>query len=103
LQQRFAEYIGEADPMREAHMSEALLTVEPAHVAPARPATDLGKEELKRVIKARAVLGYSVESLTDTRAVLVVKGRKRSFWRGGLERRTEVTIDDEGRTVTRDL
>jgi hypothetical protein len=90
--------------MREAHMSEALLTTEPAEVAPAHPATDLGKEELKRVIKARAITGYTVESLTDTRAVLVVKGRKRLFgMRGGEEQRTEVTIDDEGRTVTRDL
>ncbi len=46
-----------------------------------------GKQELTRVIEARAILGYTVESLTDTRAVLVVSGRKRFFgMRDGGER-----------------
>ena len=83
-------------------MSEALqgnATVE----VPAEPAID-AKYELARVIEARTVQGYKVESLSETRAVLVVKGRKRLFgMRGGLDQRSEVTINDEGRAVTRNL
>jgi len=56
------------------------------------------------VVEARAVLGYKVESLSETRAVLVVKGRKRLFgMRGGEDQRTEVTINEEGQAITRDL
>lgn len=84
-------------------MSQALLTPKTEEVS-ASSEVDAGKQELTRVLEARAVLGYTVESLTDTRAVLVVKGRKRMLgMRGGVERRTEITINDEGRTVTRDL
>ena len=68
------------------------------------PGIEQDNDELKRVIEARVVLGYQIESLTDTRAVLVVKGRKRMFGlRGGDEQRTEVTIDERGRAVTREL
>ena len=82
-------------------MSEALL-------AAARRDAGLScldpKYELARVIEARAVLGYKVESLSETRAVLVVKGRKRLFgMRSGEHQRTEVTINEEGQAVTRDL
>jgi len=81
-------------------MSEALLA-DPTQDVPAEIDT---KYELARVIEARIVLGYKVESLTETRAVLMVKGPKRLFGiRGGVEQRTEVTIDEEGRAVTRDL
>ncbi len=68
------------------------------------PTIDVNDEELKRVIEARVVMGYRVESLSETRAVLVVNGRKRMFGlRGGDEKRTEVTINDEGRAVSRNL
>jgi hypothetical protein len=81
-------------------MSEALLADPPEEV----PAKIDPKYELARVIEARAVQGYRVESLSETRAVLVVKGRKRLLgMRGGVEKRTEVTINEEGRAVTRDL
>jgi hypothetical protein len=93
---------GEADPTREAPMSAVLEVNSPKEV-PAKPAID-PKFELTRVIEARIVQGYTVESLSETRAVLVVKGRKRLFgMRGGVDQRTEVTIDEEGRAVTRDL
>ena len=82
-------------------MSQALLTPK-TEEGSASPEFEAGKQEFARVLKARVMLGYTVESLTDTSAVLVVKGRKR-FLRGGVERRTEITINDEGRTVTRDL
>jgi hypothetical protein len=75
----------------------------PSEAVPAAPAID-PKDELARVIEARAVLGYRVESLSETRAVLVVKGRKRLFgMRGGADQRTELTLNGEGRVVTRDL
>ena len=81
-------------------MSEALRTTPTEAV----PATIDPKYELARVIEARAVLGYKVESLSETRAVLMVKGRKRLFgMRGGVEQRTEVTMNDEGQAVSRDL
>jgi hypothetical protein len=83
-------------------MSEALLA-NPHEELPAELAID-PKYELARVVEARAVLGYKVESLSDSRAVLVVKGRKRLLgMRGGVDKRTEVTINEEGRAVTRDL
>jgi hypothetical protein len=83
-------------------MSEAL-QANPTEDVPAKPAID-PKYELARVVEARTVLGYKVESLSETRAVLVVKGRKRLFgMRGGQDHRTEVTINDEGQAVKRDL
>ena len=82
-------------------MSEALLA--PTEEMPRKPALD-PKYELARVIEARAVQGYKVESLSETRAVLVVNGRKRFFGlRSGVPQRSEVTISDEGRAVTRNL
>jgi hypothetical protein len=81
-------------------MSEAL-QADPIEEVPAKIDP---KYELARVVEARVVLGYRVESLTETRAVLVVKGRKRLFgMRGGVDQKTEVTINEEGRAVTRDL
>ena len=81
-------------------MSEAL-QADPIEEVPARIDP---KYERARVVEARAVLGYRVESLTETRAVLVVKGRKRLFgMRGGVDQKTEVTINEEGQAVTRDL
>jgi hypothetical protein len=68
------------------------------------PTTDSDNAELKRVIEARVLMGYRVESLSETRAILVVNGRKRMFGlRGGDEKRTEVTINDQGRAITRNL
>lgn len=83
-------------------MSEALLS-NPTDQVPAKTPVD-PKYELARVVEARTLQGYKVESLTETRAVFVVKGPKRLLgMRGGVEQRTEVTIDDEGKAVTRAL
>ena len=76
------------------------------HTTPTEPvpATIDPKYELARVIEARVLLGYKVESLSETRAVLMVKGRKRLFGlRGGPEQRTEVTMNEQGQAVSRDL
>ena len=79
-------------------MSEALQI--PAEETPAKPEIDT-KYEIARVIEARAVQGYKVESLSDTRAVLVINGRKRLFGlRGGVPQRSEVTVNSEGRAVS---
>jgi hypothetical protein len=62
------------------------------------------QKELERVIQARIGQGYRVESLDGSRAVLAVNGRKRMFGlRGGEEQRTEVTINEHGRAVSRNL
>jgi hypothetical protein len=80
-------------------MSEALLTSSPAREVPAA-----ARDELARVVKARSAQGYEIETLTENRAVLVVKGRKRMFgMRAGNAQRTEVTINDAGRAVTRNI
>jgi hypothetical protein len=69
-----------------------------------RDETSAGRKELERVIQARVVQGYRVESLSEDRAVLSVNGRKRLFGlRGGEQQRTEVTIGEHGRAVTRNL
>jgi len=61
-------------------------------------------EELARVIEARVAQGYRVESLSEERAVLVVKGRKRVFGlRRGEDNKTELTFGEHGRVVTRNL
>jgi hypothetical protein len=66
--------------------------------------SELRKQKFARVIKARAKLGYEIESQTETSAVLVTKGPKRMFgMRGGLEQRIEVTLDDRGAASNRSL
>jgi hypothetical protein len=67
-------------------------------------AVDPKNPELARVIEARVLQGYRVESLSETRAVLVVKGRKRLFGlRAGEGQRTELRTGDDGRVTTRNL
>ena len=83
-------------------MSEALLTARPAEEVPVSPAIDPRKQELTRVLEARALQGYTVESLNDTHAVIVARGRRRLFgMRSGVDQRTEVTIDGAGQAVSR--
>jgi hypothetical protein len=60
--------------------------------------------ELARVIEARVLQGYRVESLSETQATLVVKGRKRLFGlRRGEDQRTELRMGEHGRVTTRNL
>lgn len=62
------------------------------------------QNELARVIEARVAQGYQVESQTDDKAVLTVNGRKRMFGlRRGEEQRIEVTVNEHGRAVSRNL
>jgi hypothetical protein len=52
-------------------------------------------QELARTIKSKLAQGYTVESQTDTAAVLVIKGRKRWF-RSSVDSRQVVTVDELG-------
>jgi len=62
------------------------------------------QNELVRVIEARVAQGYQVESQTDDKVVLTVNGRKRMFGlRRGEEQRIEVTINEHGRAISRNL
>ena len=74
-------------------MAEAPTAVVSGNGTPAPP-FDAAKQELARTLRTKRAQGYEVESETDTRAVLVMKGRSRWF---GLSNtpsvRYEVTIE----------
>jgi hypothetical protein len=60
------------------------------------PATLLARtQELARTLANKRAQGYTVESQTDTTAVLVIKGRKRRF-RSSVDSRQIVTVDELG-------
>jgi hypothetical protein len=64
----------------------------------AAEATPLARtQELARTLSNKRAQGYTVESQTDTTAVLVMKGRKRLF-RSSVDSRQIVTVDELGST-----
>ena len=75
-------------------MTEAHTPVASGNGTPTPPPLDAAKQELARTLKTKRAQGYQVESETDTKAVLVMKGRRRWF---GLSSspsvRYEVTIE----------
>lgn len=95
--------VSEAKSEREAKMIETSVSDKRSEETPVTAPSE-STRELKRVIEARVLNGYKVESLGDSRAVLVVNGRKRLLGlRRGHEHRTEVTINEHGRAITRNL
>ena len=85
-------------------MTAAHLPASPTQKVSANGDGDATRQELARVIESRLAQGYRVESVDETRAILVCKGRKRMFGlRGGLDRRSELTIGDHGRVTTRNI
>lgn len=85
-------------------MTEALSPDLAAKAMPTNGEVREQNQELARVIEARVLQGYRVESLSGERAVLAVKGRKRMFGlRGGEDHKTELTIGEHGRVVTRNI
>jgi hypothetical protein len=68
----------------------------------ARAQTGEAKPELARTLEAKVEQGFTIESETDTRAVMSVKGRRRWF---GLTNapivRYELTVDEGGRVTSR--
>jgi hypothetical protein len=96
--------------VRLTYEREALMIEASSPDSAAKAATTNGKPagepnpELARVIEARVLQGYRLESLSEERAVLVVKGRKRLFgMRGGQDKKTELRIGEHGRVVTRNI
>ena len=64
--------------------------------SPPAEATSLARtQELARTLSTKQAQGYTVESQTDTTAVLVIKGRKRLF-RSSVDSRQIVTVDELG-------
>lgn len=60
-------------------------------------ATPLARtKELARTLSSKRAQGYTVESQTDTTAVLVMKGRKRWF-RASVDNRQIVSVDELGK------
>ena len=57
-------------------------------------ATNARKEEFARMLERKREQGYEIESQSDTRAVLRMKGHRRRFGRAGEDIRTEVSIDE---------
>jgi hypothetical protein len=66
--------------------------------APRTPPVDgtpVATAALARLLEAKGVQGYAVESQTDTEATLVIKGRKRWF-RNSVDHRQHVAFDEHG-------
>ena len=59
-------------------------------------------QELARTLKTKQAQGFTVESQTDTTAVIVIKGRKRRF-RSSVDSRQIVTVDELGNDKTQKI
>lgn len=88
-------------------MAEAQVAARSRNGTPARrPArtSAAGKQELARTLEEKREQGFTIESETDSQAVVVMKGRRRWF---GLANspsvRYEVTVDEGGRATSRRL
>lgn len=73
-------------------------------VQSSRERADARKQELARALHQKLAQGFTIESESDTQAVLVMKGRRRWF---GLTNapsaRYEVTVNEGGRATSRRL
>jgi hypothetical protein len=85
-------------------MSEAPTVAVFGNGTPAPSPVGAAREELARTLASKRAQGYEVESETDTKAVLVMKGRRRWFGlSNGESVRYEVTLDEGGRATSRRL
>ncbi len=84
-------------------MTEAPVAAGSSNGTPAQ-ASPSPKQELARTLDEKRAQGFEVESESDTKAVLVMKGRSRWF---GLSNsasvRYEVSVDESGRAKSRRL
>jgi hypothetical protein len=75
-------------------MAEAPTAAVTGNGTPAPSPADAARQELARTLQMKRAQGYEVESETETKAVLVMKGRSRWF---GLSNtpsvRYEVTVE----------
>ena len=89
--------------MAEPHLSSsngATATVVP------EIALEQRKDLLVETLRQKAEQGYVVESQTDTEAVIVSKGRPSKWFGlvgGGDDTRQSISIDGQGRAITRSL
>ena len=66
--------------------------------------SDPRKQEFARTLQAKVAQGYEIESQSDTRAVLVMKNRRRMFGlSNSSSNKTEVWIDETGQARSRGL
>jgi hypothetical protein len=85
-------------------MAEASTAVVSGNGTPAPSPLNPVKQELARTLQTKLAQGFEVESETDTKAVLVMKGRRRWFGlSNGVSVRYEITVDDRGRANSRRL
>ena len=88
--------------MDEAHAGDGAIAE--SHGAGAQNGSDPRKQEFARTLHAKLAQGYEIESQSDTRAVLVMKSRRRMFGlSGNSSNRTEVWIDETGQARSRGL
>jgi hypothetical protein len=75
-------------------------------VADAPVSLEQRKELLVENLRMKVEQGYAIESQTDTDAILVSKGRPSKWFglvSGGADARQAVSIDEQGRAITRSL
>ena len=71
---------------------------------PAQNGSDPRKQEFARTLQAKLAQGYEIESQSDTRAVLVMKNRRRMFGlSSSSSNKTEIWIDETGQARSRGL
>lgn len=64
---------------------------------------ELRKTKFAGLLAAKVEQGYDVESHGDTEAVITTRGRRRRFRSSVVGKRQRISIDDQGRTLTRGL
>ena len=89
-------------------MAEPHLSSSNGATAVAEPEISLEqrKDQLVEVLRQKAEQGYVIESQADTEAILVSKGRPSKWFGlvgGGHDARQSVSIDGQGRAITRSL
>ena len=68
------------------------------------PPPDARKEQLSRTLYQKLAQGFEIESESETKAVVVMKGRRRWFGLANApSARHEVTVDEAGNATSRRL
>jgi hypothetical protein len=89
--------------MAEPHLSNSNGAIS---VADAPISLEQRKEQLIETLRVKLEQGYKIESQTDTEAVLVSQGRHSKWFGlvgGGVDARQTISIDEQGRAITRSL
>jgi hypothetical protein len=85
-------------------MTEVFAPSASANGTPVQPQPDRRRQELARMLQTKLAQGFEIESESETKAVLVMKGRRKWFGlSNGARVRYEVTVDERGRAKSRRL